>query len=75
MKKQSLEEKTQERARLLKSYRASVRASACATDVSKESAPRSISVAMQTPVTAFDRLAYGTAAPGARRPIVASCTG
>ena len=37
--------------------RAIVRASACATGVSKESVPRSISVAMQTPVTAFERLA------------------
>ncbi len=51
-----------------------VLASACDSGVSKESRPRSIKPAMQTAVTALDRLATGTAAPTASWPIAASRT-
>jgi len=55
--------------------RAKVRASACDSGVSKESLPRSIRLAMHTPVIALDRLASGTGAPTAARPMATSRTG
>ena len=55
--------------------RAKVRASACDSGVSKESLPRSIRLAMHTPVIALERLASGTGAPTAARPLATSRTG
>src|SRR5258708_14940205 len=55
--------------------RAKVRASACDSGVSKESLPRSIRLAIHTPVIALERLASGTGSPTTARPMATSRTG